>query len=144
LVDVLRLTRSRVRVQIELKAGTAVAPVIQAIWSARAKNWVILASFDAGLVRDALQLAPAVPRMLITEGRIRPGTLVRQLLALRACGLSVNHRAVRDAAWVQYFQSRGYVVWCWTVNDAPAARRLAGWGVDGILGDNPALLRRAV
>ena len=144
LVEVLRLTRSQVQVQIELKAGTTVAPVVRAIRAARATNWVILASFDPALVRDALQLAPAVPRMLISEGRTRPGTLVRQLMALRACGLSVNHRAVRDAAWVQYFQSRGYIVWCWTVNDAPTARRLAGWGVEGILGDNPALLKRVV
>jgi glycerophosphoryl diester phosphodiesterase len=144
LVEVLRLTRSRAQVQIELKPGTAVAPVVQVIRSARATKQVILASFDPGLVRDALRLAPTVPRMLITEGRARPGALARQLAALRARGLSVNHQAVRDAAWVQYFQSRGYLVWCWTVNDAATARRLAGWGIDGILGDNPALLQRAV
>jgi glycerophosphoryl diester phosphodiesterase len=144
LVEVLRLTRGRAQVQIELKAGTAVAPVVQAIRSARATNHVILASFVPGLVRDALRLAPTVPRMLITEGRTRPAILIRQLKALRACGLSVHHRAVRNAAWVQYFQSRGYLVWCWTVNDASLARRLAGWGINGLLGDNPALLQRAV
>ena len=144
LVDVLRLTRGRVQVQIELKADTAVAPVIAAIWAARAASQVMLASFEPGLVRDALRLAPEVPRMLITEGRARPSVLARQLAALQAHGLSVNHRAVRAAAWVHNFQSRGYVVWGWTVNDAPTARRLAGWGIDGILGDNPALLQRAV
>ncbi|MEI6106844.1 MAG: glycerophosphodiester phosphodiesterase [Opitutae bacterium] len=144
LVDVLRLTRGRAQVQIELKPGTAVAPVVQAIRSARATQQVILASFDPGLIRDALRLAPAVPRMLITEGRARPGARARQLAALRARGLSVHHRAVRNAAWVHYFQSRGYLVWCWTVNDAALARRLAGWGIDGILGDNPDLLQRTV
>ena len=51
LVDVLRLTRLRAVVQIELKAGVAVAPVVQAVEAARALNWVIFASFDAGLVR---------------------------------------------------------------------------------------------
>jgi glycerophosphoryl diester phosphodiesterase len=144
LVEVLRLTRGRARVQIELKAGTAVAPVVAAIRATRAAKNVILASFEPGLIGEALRLAPAVPRMLITEGRARPAALVRQLAALQACGLSVNHRAVRDAAWVRYFQARGYVVWVWTVNDAPAARRLAGWGLNGILGDNPALLQRSV
>jgi hypothetical protein len=30
------------------------------------------------------------------------------------------------------------------VNDPALARRLAGWGVDALLGDDPALLRGAV
>jgi glycerophosphoryl diester phosphodiesterase len=144
LVDVLRLTRGRAVVQIELKAGVSVAPVIRAIRQARALEWVILASFIPGLVRDAARLAPTVPRMLISEGRGTPASLARQLAAVGASGLSVNHRAVRDAAWVHYFHARGYAFWCWTVNDTRTARRLAGWGIDALLGDNPALLKRAV
>jgi glycerophosphoryl diester phosphodiesterase len=118
--------------------------VFRAIKTARAAAWVILASFEPKLVREAQRLAPAIPRMLISEGRSLPATLLRQLATLDASGLSVNHRAVRDAAWVGYFQARGYAVWSWTVNDARTARRLAGWGIDGLLGDNPALLRRSV
>ena len=144
LVDVLRLTRGRAVVLIELKAGVPVAPVIRAIKSARALEWVILASFAPGLIRAARRLAPAVPRMLISEGRRPPASLARQLAALGACGLSVDYRAVRDAAWVRYFHLRGCTVWCWTVNGARVAARLAGWGVDALLGDNPALLKRAV
>jgi glycerophosphoryl diester phosphodiesterase len=45
---------------------------------------------------------------------------------------------------VGHFQLRGYAVWCWTVNDIATARRLAGWGVDALLGDDPALLKSAV
>jgi glycerophosphoryl diester phosphodiesterase len=56
--------------------------------------------------------------------------------------LSVNHRAIDGPEFVQHFHARGYGVWSWTVNDLRRARQLAGWGVDGILGDNPALLRR--
>jgi glycerophosphoryl diester phosphodiesterase len=144
LVDVLRLTRGRTIVQIELKAGTPVAPVIRAIKSARAMAWVILASFVPGLVREARRLAPTTPRMLIATGRRTPAALTRQLATVGAGGLSVDQRAVRSAAWVGYFHSRGYTVWCWTVNDARTAVRLAGWGVDALLGDNPALLKRAV
>lgn len=144
LVEVLCLTRGRAVVQIELKAGVAVAPVIRAIKSSRATAWVILASFEPALVRESLRLAPAVPRMLISTGRSAPAALARQLASLGARGLSVNHRAVRSAAWVEYFHARGYSVWCWTVNDDRTARRLAGWGIDGLLGDNPALLKRSV
>ncbi|HYC71007.1 MAG TPA: glycerophosphodiester phosphodiesterase [Opitutaceae bacterium] len=141
--DVLRVTRRRAIVQIELKAGCRVAPVVRAIRAAGASGWVILASFSAPLVREAALLAPGVPRMLISEGRGAPRALARQLAALGAAGISVGHRAIRDRAWVRHFHARGFAVWTWTVNDRAAARRLARWGVDALLGDNPALLHPA-
>ena len=143
LVDVLRLTRGLVVVQIELKSGP-VAPIIRAIQAARAAEWVILASFDLRLVAEARKLAPAMPRMLISEGQVAPALLVRRLAACGASGLSVNQRAVRSAAWVRHFQMRGYAVWAWTVNDPALAGRLAARGVDALLGDDPALLKGAV
>jgi len=144
LVDVLRLTRLRTVVQIELKAGAAVAPVVAAVKATHASGWVILASFDAELVRQAGKLAPKVPRMLISESRRRPAVILRELAGCGALGLSFNHRRIPSAAWVRYFQDRGYSVWAWTVNDPAVARRLAGWGVDALLGDDPALMRRTV
>lgn len=144
LVDVLRLTRRRAVVQIELKAGATVGPVVQAVKTAQALNWVIFASFDAGLVRQAGALAPKVPRMLISEARRSPAAILRQLDDCGALGLSFNYRRIPSAAWIHSFQLRGYCVWAWTVNDAAVARRLAGWGIDALLGDDPALLRRVV
>lgn len=143
LVDVLRLTRGLVVVQIEMKSGPA-APVVRAIQTARAAEWVILASFDAKRVAATRDLAPGIPRMLISEGREAPAGLVRQMGACGAGGLSVNHRAIRSAAWVRHFHQRGHPVWTWNVNDPATARRLAGWGVDALLGDDPALLQGAV
>ena len=141
LTDILALTRTRLVVQIELKRGTIAGPVIAAIKKARAAAWVILASFEQGLLRDAAELAPSIPRVLISEGRRSRSTLVRQLKDCDACGLSVNYRAVRGTEYAAYFQARGFVVWCWTVNEAAAAQRLIGWGIDGLLSDNPALLK---
>lgn len=144
LIDVLRLTRRRCVVQIEIKASVPVAPVVRAVRAARAADAVILASFSAEIVLAARELAPSIPRMLISEGRGSPAALVRQLASCDAAGLSVDHRAIRSAAWVRGINSRGFAVWSWTVNDARVARRLARWGVAGLLGDNPALLRRLV
>ena len=141
LADVLALTRTRVVVQIELKRGATVGPVIATIKKARAAAWVILASFEQELLRDAAELSPSIPRMLISEGRRSRSTLMRQLKGCEACGLSVNYRAVRGTDYAPYFQARGFVVWCWTVNHAAAAQRLIEWGVDGLLSDNPALLQ---
>ncbi len=143
LVDVLRLTRGLAVVQIEIKGGP-VTPIIHAIQAARAADWVILASFHANLIVEARLLAPAIPRMLISEGRAAPLTLVKRLAACGAVGLSVNHAAIRSAVWIRYFQQRGYSVWSWTVNEPAVAKRLAGWGIDALLGDDPALMRRWV
>ncbi len=144
LVDVLRLVRGQAMVQIEIKRGVRAAPVVRAVRKARASGWVILASFSPGIVRDARQLAPGIPRMLISEGRASKAALLRSLGRCGARGLSVDHRAVRSAAWLRFFQSRGHPVWCWTVNDPRAIRRLTEWGADALLGDNPALMKRIV
>ncbi|MDI1337178.1 MAG: glycerophosphodiester phosphodiesterase [Lacunisphaera sp.] len=143
LAEVLALVRGRAVVQIELKRGANVAPVVRVIRKAKAAKWVILASFEAQLVRDAQRLAPGIPRLLIAEGRGLP-RLLRTRSALGAAGLSLNYRAVHSRALVEKIHRHGGTVWCWTVNAAPTMRRLAGWGVDAILSDNPALLRRMV
>jgi glycerophosphoryl diester phosphodiesterase len=144
LTDVLRLTRNRAVVQIEIKAGVPAAPVMRAVKAARAMKHVIFASFAPDIVRTAAELAPTVPRMLISEGRRSPAAQASELAACRANGLSVNQRAIRSAGYVHHFHSRGYAVWSWTVNEPARIRTLAEWGVDGILSDNPALLKRVV
>jgi glycerophosphoryl diester phosphodiesterase len=143
LADVLALVRGRAVVQIELKRGSRAAPVVRVIRRARAAAWVILASFDLPLLREAGRLAPDIPRMIIAEGRDLK-KLLADLTALGGVGLSLDHRAVRHRSVVGKIHHHGGRVWCWTVNAAPAMRRLAARGVDAILSDNPALLRRTV
>lgn len=153
--EVLALVRSRGRgrvvVQIELKRGVAVAPVVAAVRAARATKSVILASFELPLVAEAARLAPRIPRMVISEGRGSPATLARQLAAVRAIGLSVNHAAVRDRALVDAIRGpvragscRRFTLWTWTVNNPARMRKLAKLGVDAILTDAPALLRKTL
>ena len=144
LAEVLRLTKRRTVVHIEIKPAVPVEPVLDAVRAARAEDWVILGSFSLGTVQEARRLAPRLPRMLISEGRETPRRVLHQLMACDACGLSVNHRAIESEKWLRWFHARGYSVWTWTVNDPALAARLAGWGVDGVMGDNPALLRAAV
>jgi glycerophosphoryl diester phosphodiesterase len=144
LADVLALVRGRAIVQIELKRGAMVAPVVRAIQQAKAARWVNLASFEPNLVWTAARLAPVIPRTLISEGCGGAEKLLRQMTAAGASGLSLHYSAVRSRAFVGRIHRSGATLWCWTVNDARTARRLAGWGVDGLLGDNPALLRRVV
>lgn len=144
LTEVLRLLRRKMLVQIEIKAGTPVAPIVAALHAARTTDTVILASFVPDLVADAARLAPAIPRMLIAEWhRTRPW-LVRHLNRLGAAGVSLDRRALNTAATVRHFHDRGFTVWSWTVNRPADMRRLAAYGVNGIISDDPALLVRTL
>ena len=149
LADVLALLAGRAVAQIEIKHGVPVAPVVRAVQRARAAGAAIFASFDAAVVAEARGLAPGVPRMLICgHRRLRPAgpaarveALVPILAALGAAGVSLDWRAVRAPGFIPALKSRGPCVWCWTVNDPRLMRRLADWGADAILSDDPALLR---
>jgi glycerophosphoryl diester phosphodiesterase len=149
LSEVLALTRDRCVVEVELKRGTPVAPVVEAIRRARAGGAVVLASFEPGLVAEARLRAPRLPRLLIHDGggggRTTPAARVRRLTAalatLGAAGISLNHEAIPSAEFVAALKRRGFCVWCWTVNQPRVMLRLARWGADAILSDNPALLK---
>jgi len=118
-------------------------------WAADAD--VVLASFDAAIIAASRRLAPRIPRMLIIRGggralatpRKRAEALGPVLAALGAMGVSLDYRAIRSPTFVTALQRRGLCVWCWTVNDPRAMLRLATWGVDAVLSDNPALLKSA-
>ena len=45
---------------------------------------------------------------------------------------------------VQLAKQHGYPVLVWTVNDAPRAIELMGWGVDSLISDVPGAIAAAV
>lgn len=46
--------------------------------------------------------------------------------------------------WVDEVHARGQEMYVWTVNDPEVAKRLAGWGVDTLISDNPELIRNSL
>ena len=46
--------------------------------------------------------------------------------------------------WVDEVHARGQEMYVWTVNDPEVAKRLAGWGVDTLISDNPELIRSSL
>lgn len=149
LAAVLALTRSRVIVQVEIKRGVPVAPVVQSVRQAHAADCVVLASLVPAQLAAARALAPRLPRMLIHPGagpgqatpEARACGLAGVLANLGAGGVSLDYRSIRSAAFISALKRRGFCVWCWTVNDSRAMLRLAAWGADAMLSDDPALLR---
>jgi glycerophosphoryl diester phosphodiesterase len=147
LEEALALARGRMLVQIEIKRGVRVAPVLAAIRSTRSARDVILSSFEPSILRESAALAPAITRMLIADPGERSNRSTEAALrradsavSLGAAGMSLNHRCIGSASLVEEVHRRGLLLWCWTVNDARGARRLSKWGVDGLVGDDPEMI----
>jgi glycerophosphoryl diester phosphodiesterase len=54
-------------------------------------------------------------------------------------GVSVDHRLLNKVLAAALLE-RAAQVWCWPVNDAATATRLADWGVTGLITDRPEVL----
>ena len=46
--------------------------------------------------------------------------------------------------WVEQVHARGQEMYVWTVNDPEVAKRLADWGVDTLISDNPELIANSL
>jgi glycerophosphoryl diester phosphodiesterase len=164
LADALAFTRKRAILQIEIKKGVPVAPVLAAIRRTASTGNVILASFEPDILRQTAVLAPKLPRMLIAdsgrtsirflakntkEAKVETSTirhsplamhLVHAMASVGASGISVCHEAIKSPRLVETVHRHGAQLWCWTVNDSRTMRRLRDYAVNAIITDNPAKL----
>lgn len=92
----------------------------------------LLSSFQPGCLQATRRVAPALPRALLLN-RFWPHW-IDEAVALGCAAVVVQHE-ITDEALIQGLKARGLKVWVYTVNDAEEARRLAGWGVDGLISD---------
>jgi glycerophosphoryl diester phosphodiesterase len=140
---------------IEMKrgAGGDVAAAVAAVLTERgAVDRVVLASFDASLLRAARSRAPGVAtaadgreaatfHLLRWVGQHRWHRRRAEMLMVpeRFAGLDLATPATLAAA-----HRVGMELHVWTVNDEEAMRGLARIGVDGMLTDDPGLLARVL
>jgi glycerophosphoryl diester phosphodiesterase len=136
-------------VNIDVKADSAVEPVLAVLRRTGAMGRVCLASFsDARLARLRrlggpgllTSMGPRAAGALWLSGRVRVAGLavrgaVAQVPAARGRVRVVDERFVRAA------RRRGVEVHVWTVNDAAQMGRLLDLGVDGLVTDRPDVLR---
>ena len=124
----------------------------------------LVSSFHVEVLRACAVLEPELRRGfsypddrhgvggVLPEPAIRAGLLaLRAALPLRIAGLAgrsgagaaMLHHLVISRATVARCRALGLAVFAWTVNDTDALRRVAALGVDGVIGDDPAVLRTA-
>lgn len=144
------------RLNIEPKHDAAVAPLIEALRSARALDRVCVGSFSdrrlaevrRGLGPDActsLGQAEVAGLRVAAWGlpgfadrlRRRPGLCVQ--IPVRGHGTPLA-----DPSLIKVSHDLGLPVHVWTVNDAADMHRLLDLGVDGLMSDWPGLLREVL
>jgi glycerophosphoryl diester phosphodiesterase len=148
--DVLAWAREHdARVNVELKGDApdlralarAVAALVRDLRSPPERIW--FSSFHPWLVRSMARALPShATCWLVHDGQraFRDGNLFGVLGAVGVHPERVLVTPERVAIW----RRRGALIHTWTVNDPSEAARLAGFGVDGIISDNPARILEAL
>ncbi|SFH45923.1 glycerophosphodiester phosphodiesterase family protein [Modicisalibacter xianhensis] len=136
--EVLRLTRDRIKLYIELKPApgdmqSLVAAVIERLPEARHDD-VIVASLSPQVIREVKRQAPQLRTTLFAQFVVRGGldTSIIDALGLR------HNRVTPESAAVAH--RLGYQLHAWTVNSRSEMSRMIDLGVDNIITDRPDVL----
>lgn len=139
------------RVNIDMKADSAVDPTIEAIWKVNARDRVLLASFSDQRIQWARQVCG--PRQATSMGqgetaRLKLGSLHGRGLAglvpgVPAVQAPVRYRGIRvvDGRFIEHAHRLGMQVHVWTIDDPVVMHKLLDLGVDGIMTDRLDVLR---
>ncbi|MBY0489079.1 MAG: glycerophosphodiester phosphodiesterase [Gemmatimonadaceae bacterium] len=134
------LVGTRARLYVEVKASS-VAELVVAAFDRYPQMRLAVHAFDHRLPLAVRQRRPATAIGLLSASY--PLDVAAWLGGVQPEAVW-QHAALIDEAFVRAVQGFGARCIAWTVNDAPHARQLAAWGVDGLCSDVPDLIRRAV
>ena len=171
LFELVKARGAKVRFNIETKIDptrqddtvdptTMTTALLQVVRDAGMADRVSIQSFDWRTLRLVQKLAPAIPTVCLTvqtanndntrDSRWTAGLQladhggVPALVKAAGCTTwSPNAGAVTQAL-VKDAQSAGLKVVPWTVNDPAVQDKLLGWGVDGLITDEPDRLREVM
>ena len=134
LEEVLQEFGSSAFLDIEIKV-TGLEKSVLALLKQYSPQRYVVSSFLAEVVLDLAEADPDIPL----------GFIFDDVIGLRTYGnLPVRYLMPRQdllsRELVEAFHRDSYKVLTWTVNRPVDMKRLAGWGVDGLISDDPALL----
>ena len=135
LTDVIQRYGERAFLNIELKVKDLESKVLTALGEFPPRNGYVVSSFIPDVVMDLEARSSSASIGIICE---TPAQLAfwRQL----PVDYVIPHQSLVDEVLVQDVQHAGLRIFVWTVNEPEVMRRLAVWGVDGIISDETKLL----
>jgi glycerophosphoryl diester phosphodiesterase len=135
LAEVLHMCRGKARVLIEIK-GADPRKVAAVIVKQCMERDVIIFSLSIPRLKAFSEAAPHITPFGLISRNLR-STLHALRSAVAVQGLGLSRRLVTSPRVVQDIQRRGWKVFVWTVNREVEMRKLAGWGVDGLITNYP-------
>ena len=143
-LDVFRGTDLTLNIEIKRqgkKNRSFLGNVIQTIRDFSMEDRVVVSSFSREIVYQVGRLAPEIERMLL----VNPGAFLfldifvfANMLAVR--GLNPHIRLLNGYI-MKYARLRGFKVFTWTVNTPEEIQKALRLGVDGIITDDPVLVK---
>lgn len=144
--EVVALARGRVRLFVEIKGGSDFYPgiesaVVRCLKEGGVLPDAVLMSFDHPALLAVRAAAPEAETAALLGGR--PADAPGVAAAARAGALALEHQLVtaRERAVTA---AAGLRLYAWTADEETEMRRLAKLGVDGIITNDPARLRRVL
>lgn len=147
--EVLDLVGHKVLLNVEIKGSDASreALVRAVVASVRSREGlaerVLISSFSVQALRQTRALAPEIHLALLFGAGQPLESAYAQAQALQALALHPHYTLVNPEMLAEA-RGYGYLVNAWTVNDPAEMLRLGHWGVNGIITDDPALLREVL
>jgi glycerophosphoryl diester phosphodiesterase len=135
-------TKGRIKVNIELKYYGDHQPglarkVIEAVRAMGMLDQVVIQCLEYEPLREVHQLAPEVPiGYLLSFNARKPSRLDVNFLSVEQARL--------DRRFILNAHHRGQLVYAWTVNTAKDMERLFDLGIDGVITDQSALVRKTL
>jgi glycerophosphoryl diester phosphodiesterase len=135
LEDVLQRFGERAYLDIETKIPGFEEDIVEAIRRHPPRHEFVVSSFLPPVLKRFHELAPELPLGFICSDR----KLLPEWRRLPISVVIPQNRLMSDLL-VKEWQEAGKQVFVWTVNRESEMRRLAMWGVDGIISDDTELL----
>ena len=147
LADLTKVTKGRVVLVVEVKAGQGVEPLM--VDHLRKEGMVdqsIVFSFNEASVEKVEAIAPEFTTVwLLSKGEVEKGmdAVFGNLARLHADGVGFDYRQVTPE-WVAEAHRRKLPVFVWTVPPGEEVARLKGMGVNFIITNSPKDVREAL
>ncbi len=132
--QVLQLCRGKARVLLEIKRADP-RRVAAEISQTRMEREVIVFSLSIRRMKDIAAANPQISRFGLVARRLP--LAVARLKRAGVKGVGLSRRLVHSPRVVRRIHKRGWKLFVWTVNRGAEMKKLAGWGVDGIITNHP-------
>lgn len=136
--EVLALAKGRLSVDIELKVIGAEREVVDALWELEMIDDAIVTSFIPEAIRRVKNLEPRLSIGVLLEEWDDEYLEIARNLGAEAI---LPYYETLDEDLVSKIKSNGYKIITWTVDDPSTAQKLLDMGIEGIITNNPCVLR---